>query len=182
MIYLKTTEGTIVATDSAEYWTGCTRLKAGEGKKLYQEQQAAQLRKWIQPGDTVYCILRNVSSSGMSRRISLVIKNKESGEIQDISGYAATVCDMRRNDKDGSLVVGGCGMDMGFHCVYSLSRRLWPDGFGELGSNGMIDGMRPLTKEKADQAVAAGYKFRGRNGDTSGWDNDGGYALNYRWL
>ena len=64
----------------------------------------------------------------------------------------------QRNDKDGSVIVGGCGMDMGFNIVYSLSRRLWPKGF-------------KLPKGKA-----------GRNGDTSGTDTDGGYALNQRWL
>ena len=35
---------------------------------------------------------------------------------------------------------------------------------------------------KAAQAVARGAVFRGRNGDKSGWDDDGGYALNHRWL
>lgn len=180
MKYLKTKDGSIIETDSTEYWTECEKLTQKEGKQLYREQRAEQLRKWIKPGDTVSCILRHVSSSGMSRRISLVITNKETGEIQDISGYVATVLDYRRND--GSLVVGGCGMDMGFACVYNLGRRLFPDGFGEIGSNGIIKDLRPATKEKAAEAVAAGYTFRGRNGDSSGWDNDGGYALNYRWL
>ena len=181
MKYLQTNEGTIIETDSPEYWKECKPLTKKEGQKLYREQQAKTLRKWIKPGDAVSCILRHVSSSGMSRRISLVITNKETGEIQDISGYAATVMDYRRNNRDNSLIVSGCGMDMGFACVYNLGRYLFPDGFGMLGTNGLIK-LRPETKEKAEQAVKAGYSFRGRNGDGSGWDNDGGYALEYRWL
>lgn len=182
MKYFKTIDGHIIETDSPECWKECEKLTQKEGKKLYQEQQTETLRKWIKPGDTVSCILRHVSSSGMSRRISLVITNKETGAIQDISGYAASVMDYRRNNRDNSLIVSGCGMDMGFSCVYNLGKRLFPAGFGELGSNGLIKDLRPISPEKAAEAVAAGYSFRGRNGDGSGWDNDGGYALNYRWL
>ena len=47
----------------------------------------------------------------------------------DISGYVGDILEWRRNDKDGSLIVGGCGMDMGFHTVYCLSRALFPKGF-----------------------------------------------------
>lgn len=113
------------------------------------------LRKWLKPGDTVFTVLRHVSSSGMTRRIDLY--KFENNEPVYLSGYAAKVLGDRRH-KDGGIVVGGCGMDMGFHLVYSLSRRLFPGGFD-------------LPKGK-----------RGRNGDTSGHDNDGGYALNHRWL
>jgi len=186
MKYLRTKEGTIIETDSPEYWKECEKITQKEGKKLYQEQQAEQLRKWIKPGDTVSCILRHVSSSGMSRRISLVITNRETGEIQDISGYAAEVMECRRNDRDNSLIVGGCGMDMGFACVYRLGRCLFPNGFGELGTTKDGRKVRPASKEDAEKMLThsayEGLTFRGRNGDPSGWDNDGGYALNYRWL
>lgn len=186
MKYIKTKDGTIIETDSPEYWKECEPLKAKEGKKLYQEQQAALLRQWIKPGDTVSCILRHVSSSGMSRRISLVITDKETSEIRDISGDAATVMDYRRNDRDNSLIVSGCGMDMGFACVYNLGRRLFPDGFGEEGTCSDGRKARPQTREAAEKMLShtayPGLVFRGRNGNGSGWDNDGGYALNYRWL
>ena len=45
---------------------------------------------------------------------------------------------------------------MGFEIVYNLGRKLFHDGF-------KVEG-------------------RGRNGDMSGHDNDGGYALKHRWL
>jgi hypothetical protein len=155
--YLKTIDGTIIATDSPQYWTECAKLTQKEGQAAYHKQQCAKLRKWLKPGSTVYTVLRYVSSPGMSRRISCLITLKD-GSIMDISGYVGDVIGSRRNEKDGSLIVSGCGMDMGFHVVYSLSRRLFPDGF-------------KLPKGKM-----------GRNGDTSGHDKDGGYALNQRWL
>lgn len=39
-----------------------------------------------------------------------------------------------------------------------------------------------FAKAAAARAVAKGYTFRGRNGDASGWDPDGGYALRKEWL
>lgn len=137
-----------------------------------------QLRKWLKPGDTVYTILRHASSSGMSREIGLVIFRD--GVDLHPNYSASRVTGYRQGKRDG-LIVGGCGMDMGFALVYDLSRRLFPEGFGMEGErNGKK--RRPATQEEAARMVAEGWKFRGRNGDTSGWDTDGGYALNHRWL
>ena len=85
----------------------------------------------------------------------------------------------RWDDRRGGVVVGGCGMNMCFATVYALGRALFPDGFGIVGEK---DGKRrrPKTAKAAAQMVRAGWRFRGRNGDTNGWDNDGGYALRYR--
>jgi hypothetical protein len=38
--------------------------------KADRAQSVAQLREWVKPGDTVYCILRHVARSGMSRDIT----------------------------------------------------------------------------------------------------------------
>ena len=36
---------------------------------------------------------------------------------------------------------------------------------------------------RIEQACESGeYLGHGRNGDTSGWDPDGGYALDQRWI
>lgn len=101
-------------------------------RQAEKEKQEAieQLRKWLKPGDTVYTVLRHVSRSGMQREISLyVIKD---GEPQWLDGWASKALGERIGKREG-LVVGGCGMDMGFHLVYNLSRTLWPDGFGCVG-------------------------------------------------
>lgn len=127
-----------------------------------RDQAIAQLREWIKPGDTVYTILDHVSASGMSRAIRVVLLHCKDGKAIDLHpnysiGKALGLRHWKRNGHtQDALIVGGCGMDMGFHLVYSLGRVLFPEGF-------KVEG-------------------RGRNGDTSGWDKDGGYALNHRWL
>lgn len=120
------------------------------------------LRKMLKPGDVVYTILRHVSSSGMSRIIDLVIPCEDGTgkpEIRSIGWLAARAMDDNfANDRYYGIKVSGCGMDMGFSVVYNLGRTLFPQGF-------------ELAPEQ-----------HGRNGDTSGHDNDGGYALRQVWL
>jgi hypothetical protein len=70
----------------------------------------------------VYTILRQVSQSGESRNIDcyIILKNKPyciSYDVAQILGYKQT--------KDGSIKVVGCGMDMGYHLVNSLSIALY---------------------------------------------------------
>jgi hypothetical protein len=110
-------------------------------------------------GMNVYTKVNSVSRSGMSRRISLYVV--VDGEIRDITWHVARAFGESTKQRgeyvqDAGLHVGGCGMDMCFATVYNLGRVLFPDGFAVEG--------------------------RGRNGDGSGWDNDGGYALNKRDL
>ena len=154
-----------------------------------RETELEWMRKHLQPGDTLFTILDHVSSSGMSRNIRFVILTCHDGKpVQLHPNYAAEkILGYRRAKRGDGVVVGGCGMDMGFHCVYSISRSMFPDGFGVEGNGGIDnDGKpwrpRPKTREEAARMVAAGVKFCGRNGDKSGWDDDGGYALNHRWL
>lgn len=97
-------------------------------KKERDRQEAIQTLKDnynIKPGDTVYCILRHVSSSGMSRVIDLfVVRNNEP---RHISWSAATAVGWKYDSNKNGIRVGGCGMDMGFHLVYTLSRVLFRD-------------------------------------------------------
>lgn len=83
------------------------------------------LTHYVSEGDTVYTVLRSVSSSGMSRTISL--KVAKDGKILDLTYYASIVLDWPLVEVNGSraLRVGGCGMDMGFHTVYTLSSVLF---------------------------------------------------------
>jgi hypothetical protein len=144
-----------------------------------REQAFATLRENIQVGDTVYCILRSVSRSGMSRVISFVTIKDGDTRTWDYS----IACVLGESlDKRKGVKVSGCGMDMGFATVYNLGRVLFPDGFGTEGKDAMGRTVRPKSRDAAARAVARGFVFRGRNGDKSGWDNDGGYALDHRWL
>lgn len=83
------------------------------------------LTHYLTKGDTVYTVLRSVSSSGMSRTISL--KVAKGGQILDLTYYASVLLGWKLVEVNGSraLRVGGAGMDMGFHTVYSLARRLF---------------------------------------------------------
>ena len=90
-----------------------------------QEQQEARerLRKYIKPGDTIYCILRHVSKSGLTRVIDLV--KVEDGEILNIGYNAALALGWPYDRRREGVRVSGCGMDMGFHLVYSLAHALF---------------------------------------------------------
>jgi hypothetical protein len=156
-------------------------------RKEYQDR----LREILEPGDMVFTILRHVSASGMSRNLDLVVI--KDNEPMRLTYWVAKAAGFTYNEKKEALVVGGCGMDMGFHVVYNLSRYLWPEGFGVEGTlvkHWEVEGIpckqdhsvRPTSKEHAADLVEAGATFYGRNGDKSGWDNDGGYALKQGWL
>src|SRR5690606_25206898 len=77
-----------------------------------KEQQLAieRLRKWIRPGDTIYCILRHVSRSGMMRVIDLV-KVGEDGEILNIGYNAALALGWPYDRRREGVRVSGTGMD-----------------------------------------------------------------------
>src|SRR6187549_757066 len=101
-------------------------------KEQEQREAVAYLQKHLKAGNTVYTVLRHVSRSGMMRHIS--VKAMINGEITDISWYVAKALDYPlQTDAFNSLKVGGCGMDMGFHVVHSLSYKLFPDGYKCLG-------------------------------------------------
>ncbi len=116
--------------------------------KFQRTESLARLHEILKPGDTVYTVLRHVSASGMTRHISVI-----AGEYNDITWYVMHALQYRRSGKTGGLVIGSCGMDMGFHVVYNLGRTMWPDGTPEPHGT--------------------------RNGTP---DRDGGYALKHRWL
>jgi len=76
---------------------------------------------------TIYPVLRAVSRDGMSRCIDFFIVRD--GQIRDITGLVAGLLGLRLSTKFGpannSAIVGGCGMDMGFHVVSNVSRALF---------------------------------------------------------
>lgn len=154
-----------------------------------RDEAIAKLREWIKPGDTVYTILDHVSSSGMSRAIRVVLPYVAGKDLQtceasergpvnhkDLSvdfihpnyaiGKALDLRHWKRNGREqDALVIGGCGMDMGYHLVYTLARVLYPN-FTCIGagcpSNDHSNGDRDYTVGKPH--------------------SDGGYSLRHRWL
>jgi len=97
-----------------------------EGKQEARDR----LLEILKPGDTVFTILRHASRSGMYRVIDLVvIKPDGRGDprywVRTISYNAATITDHEMDRNHDGIGVTGCGMDMGFHLVYSLSIALF---------------------------------------------------------
>lgn len=133
---------------------------------MTKDEAMKLLHELLKPGDTVYTILRHVSASGMSRRISLIVLMPQDSKVSvrqiddlcEAAGLAkhktVTRYDSRGDSYKGreeGLVIGGCGMDMGFSLVYELGRIVWPN--GTLESHGTRDG-----------------------------EADGGYVLRHEWL
>jgi hypothetical protein len=96
-------------------------------KEVRAAEAKAFLRKVFRRKSTAFTVLTRVSSTGMCRHIKvLAVRGKE---IVNVSWYAADLLGWKWSDETGSVVVAGCGMDMGFHTVYSMSNRLWDDGY-----------------------------------------------------
>lgn len=124
--YMRLASGTVLETDNPAIWPEGERLSAKVGKDTLKAEALEQLRKVLKPGDTVYTVLRHVSSSGMSRDISVhAIKDNQPVWL---TGYAARVLGWSMNKAGDALKVSGAGMDMGFHVVYTLSAVLFPKG------------------------------------------------------
>lgn len=123
----------------------------------------AKLRKYFHPGDTAHTQLLSVSSSGMSRHIAVIATAREDRRdyqgkrrVQsvpvNVTWLVAKLLGYRVG-RTGGMVVGGCGMDMGFHVVYSMSSAMFPKG--------------------------TRLPHGRRNGEP---DSTGGYAIHHRWL
>ena len=138
------------------------------------EQEAKEyLLTILAPGDVVYTSLDHVSQSGMTRRISVFVSkvNKEYNNgnpyIQRITWHVSKL--LGYSLKNDALVVGGCGMDMGYSVVYNLSSRLFKDNFECIGehcpSNDHSNSVFDRSKENVGRL-----------------HSDGGYALRHEWL
>ena len=99
-------------------------------QKTEQAEAIATLLTIIKPGDTVYTVLRHVSRTGMSRTIACyVIQDGQPRWITSLVSRALGYGKLRNVGRTGEGIhVPGCGMDMGFHLVHSLSYKLW--GYG----------------------------------------------------
>ena len=141
--------------------------------KLSKKEKAVaktvlELRELLKPGDTVYTKLNHVSRSGMTRSIEVMVFRDN--EPINLTWRVSEILDYKIHNKHYGLKVGGCGMDMGFHVVYSLSYALY--GFGY-----------ECIQDEETRCPAAYHtnsrewprkKFEGLHKD--------GYALRHRWL
>lgn len=75
----------------------------------------------------VFCIVRHVSASGMSRVIQLL--TFIDGEPRYLGFHAARLLGWSYDRKHEGIKVQGCGMNMCFHTVYTLAQALYKDGY-----------------------------------------------------
>lgn len=134
--------------------------------KRDQDEARTRLLELFPPGSTAYTVLRNVSRSGMTRSISVISKDKDGG-LSDVSYLVARLTGDRIDQSRGGVIVGGCGMDMGFSLVYNMAWKLYPEGYGCIGegcpANDHVNGDRDYTPGHAQH-------------------RDGGYAVRQRWI
>lgn len=88
--------------------------------KQEREECLNRLKEWVKEGDTIFCVLRSVSRSGMSRKITfLKIENDQLNyltyDIAKSLGYHY------HSEWYDSMTVSDWGMDMGFAVVDRLS-------------------------------------------------------------
>ncbi len=155
-----------------------------------RDDAIAKLREWLQPGDTVYTILRHVSRSGMQREIGILIpllggtaiesvppggkptdyvrKDSIGVDFRHLTYAVAEAIGLRTNKVGDGVIIGGCGMDMGFEIVYTLGRALWPEGYHCAGAHCQSN---DHTNDRTCRREAGTHLHR-----------DGGYALQQRWL
>ena len=100
--------------------------------KEQQKQEAIErLREVLKKGDVLFTQLMHVSSSGMTRHIK--VRQLKQDTALDWTRLISIALDWKQaQNKYGNpngIKVGGCGMDMGFHLVYTLSSILFDDGY-----------------------------------------------------
>ena len=143
-------------------------------KREERDEAIKRLRELVKPGDQLVTVMRHRSASGMSRSIDVymmyTIKAKDrydktlrpSARINWLwlSFNIARACGFQWDAARESIRVGGCGMDMGYHIVYTLGRVLFPKG----------GALKHSPREAQER----------RAGETK--ETDGGYLLSHRWL
>lgn len=146
---------------------------------MTRKNSAAEIAEWTQemradvpPGSTLTTVLRHRSASGMTRDIDVYSFTCEDGRVVKrwLSYRAAAILGWTFNERTEAVRVSGAGMDMGFHLVYSLSRRLYPDGFTCTG------------KDYPDKRCPSNDHSNGAPIDGTMHHSDGGYAISHEWL
>ena len=103
-------------------------------KEIAQAEAVKTLQEWgVVDGTTVYAKVVRVSASGMSRQVRLYFVPKD-GNITDITYWSAKALEWGYGGEGyrNGIRVSGCGMDMLFHTIYSLSYAM---GYGALNQH-----------------------------------------------
>lgn len=103
--------------------------------KLTTEQQEYRdgLMKMLPKGSKIYTLIRSVSSSGISRRISVFAIID--GELIDLDWHIERAGIAKRRANKSGLYIQGCGMDMCFALTYDIAQTLHGDGYSITNEN-----------------------------------------------
>jgi hypothetical protein len=127
--YLEFDDGLLLETENPQFHNhrNGKQISKAQYKRKKKEFAINELKGALKPGDIVYTVIRHVSASGMSRDIDLyIIKDNRPQYLTNYISYALEY----PLSKNRGIKVGGCGMDMGFHVVYTLSSILFDrDGY-----------------------------------------------------
>ena len=127
------------------------------------ENARSFLLSHLSPGMTIYTKVNHVSRSRMSRSISAYYI--EDNKPYNISYYVCILFGSSL-DSHSAVPMSGCGMDMGFQLVYSLSRILYHStGFTCIG-----------------KGCPSNDHFNGDRSYEPHTHSDAGYALRQSWL
>lgn len=170
-----------------------------KAQRAEQQEAIARLRGWIKPGDTVYTILDHVSSSGMSRAIRVLVPTINGPSVESVApndqptdyvrrdgisvdfihpnwavGKALGLRHWKRHGREqDALVVGGGGMDMGFHLVYELSSVLYGQRFCSQCQRRIPDDYpTDVTCGECDGEIVGGYTCLGKGRCPSSYHNN----------
>lgn len=130
------------------------KLTKADKVRTEREEARAELRALLKPGETVYTVLRHVSRSGMYRRISAYVMRDAGPEYEGKDRYYP----------------------------YYLDRLILAAGLGDKPRGSHRDGVG-VSGCGMDMGFHVVYNLGCVTfPEGSGWDNDGGYALNHRWI
>ena len=101
--------------------------KLTKAQQADKESAIGRLQECFPIGTTVHTSLAHVSASGMQREIKVYVAT-----IDDVDGspgihevtYSVSRALGLRVGKRGGVIVGGCGMDMGFQLCHNISYEL----------------------------------------------------------
>jgi len=99
-----------------------------------KQEAIAKLRKLAPKGTTIYGIVREVSSSGMSRTIDFYVLKRTRSSVEPvwITPWFRYLTGWRPEKHDRGLVVRGAGMDMILHAVSSVAHTVHGDDYAWL--------------------------------------------------
>jgi hypothetical protein len=102
-----------------------TYVRLSKHEKLQAFNYAeGRLDNLLNRDQEIFCIVRHVSYSGMSRHISFFIIDNQSNQPLFLDNLISDYLDYRPNKHYTGLVVRGCGMDMAFSVVHHLQEQM----------------------------------------------------------